>query len=381
MNILIAPDSYKGSLSALEVASTIKDAFRQVIDDCVIEAVPMADGGEGTLEALIYSTKGKTMSVTVTDQLGDPILTEYGILGDNETVVIEIAKVVGLPLLPQERRNPLCATTYGIGEMMIHAIEQGYRKFIIGLGGSATNEGGIGLLQAVGVSFFDEKGSPVPPTAAYLEKIKTVDYGTIDPRIYDCQIVIASDVENELCGKKGASYVYGPQKGVREEQIDFYDSALYHYGTFIDEHLHTSYKSTPGSGAAGGLGFSLLTLGASIYSGAEMIAEKTRLLDKMANADWVITGEGKSDFQTLYGKVPHYIGRHANRLGVNALLLSGSLGENIDPVYNDFVSCHSITRGPGSLDDCMEKAKTYLYQTSVDIAKLMKACTYYRKPV
>lgn len=373
MKILIAPDSYKGSLSAIEVAATILEAFRDTFPNAVIEAVPMADGGEGTIEALIYATKGKLINITVTGPLGEPLSADYGVLGDGETVIVEIAKVVGLPLIPAEKRNPLMATTYGIGEIMRDALNKGYRKFVFGLGGSATNEGGIGLLQALGASFSDVEGNTVNPIAQDLIKVKKVDYSTLDHRIRECSIVIASDVDNVLCGKQGASYIYGSQKGANLQQIQLLDASMDQFARLIENHLQTSYRNIPGSGAAGGLGFCLLTLGAIISSGAKLVAEKIGLNKKLENVDWVITGEGKSDGQTLHGKVPYFIACQAKEVKARPLLISGGLGEDIEPLYQHFVSCHSIVRGPASLEDCMEKARSYLYATSRDVARLIHA--------
>ncbi|WP_134703986.1 glycerate kinase [Ammoniphilus sp. YIM 78166] len=379
MKILIAPDSYKGSLCALEVAQTMRKAFSSVIKEAEVDLIPMADGGEGTLDTLVYATKGKVISVTATGPLGEQISTEYGVLGDKETVIVEAAKIVGLPMIPQEKRDPLIATTYGIGEVILDALNRGYRKFIFGLGGSATNEGGIGLLQALGVKFLNEEGRLIKPMANNLLHLKSVDFGTIDPRIRECSMVIASDVDNALCGSQGASCIYGPQKGATPQQVEWLDGALSYYAGLIEEHLKVSHQHAPGAGAAGGLGFGLLTLGATITSGAAVVADKTDLASKLLKAQWVITGEGRSDAQTLYGKVPYYIASRAKEAGVKAILVSGGLGSDIEPLYDFFVSCHSITRSPISLQECMQNADEYLFQTCVDIARLMFASSEYKR--
>lgn len=371
MKIIIAPDSFKGSLSAREVGLAIKKAFKSEIPGAQIEVIPMADGGEGTLETLLFATKGKEIVVDATGPLGERRSTAYGVLGDGKTAVIEMAQVAGLPIIPPGKRNPMLTTTYGVGELISHALDQGYRHFIIGLGGSATNDGGLGMLQALGVGFFDASGSPVKPIGASLKEIKTIDFHTLDARIRQCELTVASDVENPLCGPQGASFIFGPQKGATTEQVNQLDEGLKHYSGLIEQELNQVWQHQPGAGAAGGLGFALLALGARIVSGAKVVADATGLKSHIESADWVITGEGQSDGQTLYGKVPSFVAKLANEYGVHSVLLSGGLGDGFEQLYSLFVSCHSIVPGPVTLEQAMENAEEYLIQAARNIARLV----------
>ncbi|RAL25795.1 glycerate kinase [Thermoflavimicrobium daqui] len=373
MKIVIAPDSYKGSLSSKEVGLIIQKAFQEEMPTADIEVVPMADGGEGTLETILFAVGGEKVDLEVTGPLGNRIMTSYGVLSDQETVVIEIAQVVGLPQIPQNQRNPMLTTTYGVGEQMIHALKRGYRKFIIGLGGSATNDGGLGMLQALGITFLDRDGSAVKPIGASLEKIKEVDFGTIHPEVLKCEIKVASDVKNPLCGKTGASYVFGPQKGATKEQVEKLDQGLAHYASLVENALDQSIQYVAGAGAAGGLGFGLLTIGAKILSGSQVLAEATGLEEKIKKADWVITGEGQSDFQTLYGKVPSFVAKLAKKYDSKTILISGSLGNGFEQLYEEFISCHSIAIGPLSIKESIASASKYLYICACNIARLLKA--------
>jgi glycerate kinase len=371
MNIVVAPDSFKGSLSALEVGTIIQKAFLTVIPYANIDVVPMADGGEGTLETLLFSTKGKRVQTNVTGPLGKTVLTEYGVLGDEKTVIIEMAQISGLPLVPEEKRNPLYTTTYGIGEVIKEAIEKGYRKFIIGLGGSATNDGGLGMLQALGVSFLDQQGHAVTPFGSSVGKVAKVDYSTINMKVKDCIFQIACDVKNPLCGPEGASAVFGPQKGADNEMINFLDASLMSYAQLIENHLGISIMNRKGAGAAGGLGFAFLSIGGEMISGAKLISNATGLEEKLKASDLVITGEGQSDFQTLFGKVPGYIGKIAAESDVKAFLISGGLGKGYEELYKYFVSCDSIVKGPMTLQDCMKQAESLLFQKAINIARII----------
>lgn len=376
MKIVVAPDSFKGSLSAKEVGLVIKEAFTAEIPEAQIDVVPMADGGEGTLDALLYAIGGKRIEMKSTGPLGERITTRYGILGDDETAVIEIAQVVGLPMIPKEKRNPMMTTTYGVGEQIIHAVKKGLRKLIIGLGGSATNDGGLGMLQALGVTFLDRNGNAVKPIGAELAEIEKVDFSTIHPAISRCEIKVASDVENPLCGTQGASHVFGPQKGGTQQQVEQLDLGLAHYASLVEQALERHFQHFAGAGAAGGLGFGLLAIGAEIVSGAQVVAEATRLQEKIKYADWVITGEGQSDFQTLYGKVPSFVAQIAKKHQRKTILISGGLGNGYEQLYEDFVSCHSIATGPMTLMESMSNARHYLYSSTRNIARLIKAASY-----
>lgn len=370
MNIVIAPDSFKGSLSALEAGTVIKKAFLEVIPNATVAVIPMADGGEGTLETLLFSTNGKRFQTETHGPLGTKVTTEYGVLGDDETVIIEMAKVSGLPMVPKDKRNPLHTTSYGIGEIMKKAMNKGYRSFMIGLGGSATNDGGLGMLQALGVTFLDQYGSEVKPFGSSVGEVKRVDFSTIDPVVKECNFQIASDVDNPLCGENGATAIFGPQKGATEVMVSELDDALSQYAMTIEDHLNQSFKDREGAGAAGGLGFAFLTIGGEIISGAKLIAEATRLKEKIVTSDLVITGEGQSDYQTLFGKAPGYIGELAKTHKVKAVLISGSLGKGYEKLYQYFLCCDSIVNGPMTLEECMERAEELLYKKAINIARI-----------
>lgn len=373
MHIVIAPDSYKGCLVASQVAGTIKEAWNTVFPEAIIEMVPMADGGEGTVDTLLYASQGKKIGVQATGPLMEPVATSFGVLGDGKTAIIEMALVAGLPMVPEDQRNPLMTTSYGVGELLLHAMDQGYRRFIIGLGGSATNDGGLGMLQALGGIFADSTGRSVAPIGRSLKEVHTVDLDKLDVRIKECEIIIASDVENPLCGPNGASFVFGPQKGATMRQIKELDTAMHSYASMIEGETGMRLRDLPGAGAAGGLGFALLLLGAQMISGAQVVMEAAGLADKIKQADWVITGEGQSDFQTLYGKLPFHVARLAKEHHVRAILISGGLGNGYERLYDYFVSCHSIALGPITLHESMQKAEQLLYQTAMNVALLVRA--------
>ncbi|WP_161890809.1 glycerate kinase [Pontibacter russatus] len=371
MKIVVAPDSFKGSLTAKEAGLTIQTAFEKEIPGVRVAVVPMADGGEGTLDALVFATNGKKIAATATGPLGEQAQTHYGILGDGKTAVIEMAQVAGLPMVPANRRNPLLTTTYGVGELIAAALDKGIRSFIIGLGGSATNDGGLGMLQALGAAFLDEKGSQVKPVGASLQQIAEVDFTNLRPELKACRFRIASDVQNPLCGETGASHVFGPQKGATAAQVRQLDEGLSHYACLVENHLYVKLQNTPGAGAAGGLGFGLLALGAEILSGAQVVAEATGLEKQIAAADWVITGEGQSDFQTLYGKAPFFVATLAKQHKVDTILISGGLGKGHELLLEHFVSCHSIINAPMPLEQAIAEAQPLLFSCARNIARLV----------
>ncbi|MGX1902619.1 glycerate kinase [Thermolongibacillus altinsuensis] len=370
MRIVIATDSFKECLTAQEVGQSIQKGIEVEIPDAIIDVLPMADGGEGTIDALIFATNGKKVELEATDAYGKRRRTYYGVLGDNKTAVIEIAKVVGLETV--SKRDPLNATSYGVGELILHALQSGYRKFIITLGGSATNDGGIGMLQALGGKFLDSNGNQVPGIGGALHKIESVDFSEINPLLKECELIVASDVENVLCGPNGATYVFGPQKGAKETDLFHLDTGLSHYSNLVENKLGKIIQNTPGAGAAGGLGFGLLVIGGQINSGAKIVSDAINLEKYIKTADWVITGEGKSDFQTLYGKVPVYVAKIAKKYGVKTILLSGALGRGYQQLYEYFISCHSISNGPMSLEDSIKNAGQLLFDSSRNLARLIK---------
>ncbi|MBA9076889.1 glycerate kinase [Rufibacter quisquiliarum] len=371
MNIVIAPDSYKGSLSAKEVGLTIQEAFQMEAPEAKVWVVPMADGGEGTLETLLYSTNGTKVETTASGPLGHAITTGYGILGDGRTAVIEIAQIAGLTMVPDAERNPMQTTTYGVGELIKEALGKGIRNFIIGLGGSATNDGGLGMMQALGVVFQDEEGKPVQPIGASLSKIVSVDFAPLLPQMKECQFKIASDVKNPLCGSNGASFTYGSQKGASQEQVVLLDKGMRNFADLIEQALQQKLQQMPGAGAAGGLGFAFLALGATLEPGAQLIANAAGLDRYVQQADWVITGEGQSDYQTLYGKLPLHIAQVARSYGKPTILISGALGRGHEQLLPHFFSCHAITHAPVTLQEAMASSKENLYFCARNIARLI----------
>ncbi|WP_181307830.1 glycerate kinase [Rufibacter sp. XAAS-G3-1] len=371
MKIVIAPDSYKGSLSAKEVGLTIQEAFQLEMPNASIQVIPMADGGEGTLETLLFSTKGTKVATTATGPLGDAVATSYGILGDGETAVIEMALIAGLPMVPENKRNPFLTTTFGVGELIREAVDTGLRKFIIGLGGSATNDGGLGMLQALGATFHNQEGKPVLPVGASLGQIAQVDFTTLHPKLKACHFTVASDVKNPLCGSNGASFIYGPQKGATQQQVFLLDKGMRNFADVVEQHLQKKMQQVPGAGAAGGLGFAFLTLGATIEPGAQIIANATGLENSISNADWVVTGEGQSDYQTLFGKLPFFIAALARKNDIKTILVSGALGKGHEQLLDHFFSCHAIANAPATLAEAMAMTKVNLHFCSRNIARLI----------
>lgn len=367
MNIVLAPDSFKGSLTALQAAQSMRKAIKEMNDDCNIIMKPMADGGEGTLETLLASTQGQSIPISCTGALGETIETSYAIT-DEKTAIIEGASIAGLPQVPQQQRNPNHTTTFGIGEVMKDALDAGCTSFIIGIGGSATNDGGLGMLQALGMKAYDKTGKELGPFGKDLLSFHKADFRTIDSRLKKVTIDIASDVDNPLCGKQGATYVYGPQKGATEQQLAEYDKALCDYGTAIEKTLEKTFKQVPGAGAAGGLGFAFLMLDATLTPGASVAAEAIHLEKAIKEADVVFTGEGQTDEQTIeYGKTADFVARLAQNYNVPAILLSGSLQGDLDKVRERFAGCFSTITSALTLEECMENAEVLLYEQTKNV--------------
>lgn len=370
MKILVAPDSFKGSLSSKEVLKAISEGIRRAIDAEIV-GLPIADGGEGTVDALITSLGGKIIDVDVLGPLGNVVKGYFGVLNDG-TAVIEMAVSSGLNLVPNDMRNPLITTTYGVGQLIKEALDAGCRKFIIGLGGSATNDGGAGMIQALGVKLLDEDGKDIPYGGGNLHKLKKVDISSIDKRVCESSFIVASDVTNPLCGEYGASAVYGPQKGATPEMVEILDRNLKHYSSVIKETLGKDFSDVPGAGAAGGLGFSLMAfLNAKIKSGIDIVMEASNIDEKVKSCDIVITGEGNTDFQTAYGKAPAGIARIAKKYGKPVVILSGGLGKNYKDLYDVGVtSMFSIVDKPMTLQEAMINAKKLISDRSEDIIRL-----------
>lgn len=329
MKIIIAPDSFKGSLSAAEVAEAIAQGVKQIYPNAVLEKVPLADGGEGTVECLVNATNGKIYEQKVFGPLGDPVLATYGILGDGLTAVIEMAAASGLPLVPTEKRNPLITTTYGTGQLIKHALDYGSQKMIIGIGGSATNDGGAGMLQALGVHLIDYNGKEIGFGGAELARLNKIDISKMDKRIGEASFLVASDVQNPLCGPTGASHIFGPQKGASREAVEILDDALSHYASIIKRDLGKDVKDIPGAGAAGGLGAGLIAfLDAELKPGIDIVIETVQLEQRLKDAHLVFTGEGEISMSTIYGKTPVGVAKIAKKYRIPVVSVSALIDKS-----------------------------------------------------
>lgn len=336
MKIVIAPDSFKENLTSLQVAECLEKGIKKVLPRARCVKIPMADGGEGTVQSLVDATGGRIIKKQVTGPMGRKTVARYGILGDGKTAVIEMAEASGLPLVPRQQRNPLLATTYGTGELIIDALNHGVSKIIIGLGGSATVDGGAGMAQALGVRFMSGSGRLIKEHAGggMLNQIARIDNKAIDPRIKKTRIIIASDVTNPLCGKTGAAHVFGPQKGATPAMVKILDRNLRHYAGLIKTQLKKDVLDIRGAGAAGGLGAGLLAFtGARMERGVELVVKITGLEKHVRDADLVITGEGRVDFQTAFGKTPAGVAKAANKYKVPCIAIGGSLADDARGVF------------------------------------------------
>ncbi|WP_010098513.1 glycerate kinase [Ornithinibacillus scapharcae] len=367
MNIVLAPDSFKGSLTSLEGTKIMKRAIQTLgKGDHIIEK-PMADGGEGTVDALITASGGQKITINVTGPLGEEISTYYAII-DQNTAVIEIANIAGLPQVNEEMRNPDNTTTFGLGEVIKDALNNGCKTLIIGLGGSVTNDAGLGMLTALGMKAFDKQGKEVGIFGRDLLDVTHINLDNLDYSLKETNIKVACDVENPLTGEKGASVVYAPQKGASPEQVIAYNEAMKRFSQLFS---NTGLSKTAGAGAAGGLGFALLTLNAELVSGAQLVGEISKLEEAIQQADLVITGEGQSDEQTLYGKAPGYIAKLANKHRVPVILISGSLKGNLSLLLERFSGCFSIINQPLRMDECMARAEEFLFEQTRQVVSLI----------
>ncbi|WP_368653417.1 glycerate kinase [Ornithinibacillus sp. 4-3] len=364
MKFVLAPDSYKGTLSQMDVSQVMKQAILNRYPNSKVITKPMADGGEGTLDALLDAAdQGERIPVQVTGPLGEQIDTSIGVVNE-DTAVIEVAAIAGLPFVPEALRNPMETTTYGIGEAIGIVLDRGIRKFVIGLGGSATNDGGFGMLAALGVTIEASENKALSMKGKGLLDIQTIDFHTIDSRIWDCEIQIASDVDNPLYGPNGATYIFGPQKGATSEQMAKLDTAMNKYSQLAENalDLKEALVNFPGAGAAGGLGFAFLLLQAEIISGAKLVAKTIELEKEIADADLVFTGEGKSDEQTLFGKAPGYVAELARKHGVKVYLVSGSVEDEDGKLQEYFSEIFSLVDGKISLQQALKQTNMVLLE-------------------
>jgi glycerate kinase len=358
MHIVIAPQSLKGSLSAAETGRAIAAGVQEVYPTAKVTIVPIADGGEGTVQALVDGTDGRILLYPVTGPLHEPVTALFGLLGDGHTAVIEMAACAGLPLVPPERRDPRITTTYGVGELIRHALDAGCRHFLIGVGGSATNDGGAGMAQALGIQLTDASGQEIEHGGAALASLAHISLAQQDPRLADCYFEVACDVNNPLCGLRGATAIYGPQKGATPDMIPALDAALQHFAFIIQQDLALSVADIPGAGAAGGLGAGLLAfVNASLRPGAQIVLETVHLAEHLRTADLLITAEGQIDQQTAYGKSVGAVAQLARQAGVPVLALAGSLGVDYQALYDLGIGAFAVLpSGPMSLAHAMEYA-------------------------
>jgi len=374
MRIIVAPDSFKGSVSAIGVAAAIERGIHAVFPEAKVQKVPIADGGEGTVEALVSATGGRLIHTEVPGPLGETVNACWGVLGDGETAVIEMAAASGLPLVPRELRDPRVTSTAGTGMLMKAALDAGLRKLVIGIGGSATNDGGSGMARALGVRFLDAQGESLPEGGAALARLDRIDLTGLDPRLAQASILVACDVDNPLCGVRGASAIYGPQKGATPEAVQELDAALGNLAKVASAATDRKVAELPGAGAAGGLGAGLLWYTpARLRPGVEIVLEATGFEAMVQGADLVITGEGRTDAQTAMGKAPVGVAAVAKRHGVPVLCLSGGLGEGAEDVLALGIDAlMSIVPGPMTLETCMTQGAELLESAAARACRLLK---------
>ncbi|GMM18897.1 glycerate kinase [Lactobacillus amylovorus subsp. amylovorus] len=374
MKFVLAPDSFKESITAKEVCQAMENGIRKVLPDAKIISVPMADGGEGTMDSLIDATNGQKYAVKVTEPLGTPVTAHYGILGDQKTAIIEMAEASGLSYVPQDKRTPATikkTTTFGTGELINAALKHDVTRVIIGLGGSSTNDGGSGMAQAIGVKFFDHNDHEITQKlgGGDLKQITRIDTIDINPKIKKTKFLLASDVTNPLTGTNGASYVFGPQKGADQATAKELDENLSHYAKIIGQNI----AQTPGSGAAGGLGAGLLAFThAKIYPGVKLVANEVHLAEKIKEADYVFTGEGGTDFQTQFGKTPYGVAQIAKKYDVPVISLAGYIGKGIDHLYDKgFTAIFGILAKAENIDQALKDGPQNVERTTENVVRLI----------
>lgn len=366
MNVLIAIDSFKGSVTSIKASQAISLGIHDVYEQAEVTILPLADGGEGTVEALVAARGGELVKKEVTSPLGTKVTAAYGIV-DERTAVIEVAEACGLPLVPMSERNPSLSTTYGVGELILDAIEKGCREFVIGLGGSATNDGGIGMLQALGFQFLDEKGNELKFGGGELEHLHRVVVDDAHPTLKNCSFRVACDVNNPLYGPNGAAHIYGAQKGATEEMIAKMDKGLQHYASVVKKQLDHDIHHIEGAGAAGGLGAAFVGfLGATLESGIDLILDVIELEKHIQGVNFVITGEGKLDHQTGMGKAPIGVAKLANRYNIPVLALAGSVPREKSTLNDHGITSYfSIISSPMTLDQAMDSEVTVHHLRSI----------------
>lgn len=372
LQIVIAPDSFKGSLTSSEAAQAMARGVRRVLPDANISLLPLSDGGEGLVESLVVASGGDLLDVEVTGPLGTPVTAKMGLMGDGQTAVIEMAQASGLVLVPEEERNPLVTTTFGTGELIAKALDLGCNHLIIGIGGSATNDGGMGMAQALGFRFFDAAGELLGSGGGELARLARIDASRMDPRLLDVTIEVACDVNNPLTGPEGASHIYGPQKGATPEMVEFLDAALARYDVILQRDLQQDVGKVPGAGAAGGLGAALMALlGGKLTSGISLVLDVLGFDEKTKEADLVFTGEGKFDAQSAFGKVPMGVAHRARELGVPVVVVAGTVLPSAEVLHEEGVTAFfSILNQPMTLQAAMEGAAELLENQVAQVMRL-----------
>lgn len=372
---ILAPDSFKESMTAQQACMAMQRGIQKAIPDAQFIHVPMADGGEGTVDALITARKGRQVAIQVSGPFPhQKIDTYFGLIDDDQTAVIEMAMANGIHLIEKSQRNPLFTSTFGTGEMIKAALDHGATKIIIGLGGSVTNDAGAGMAQALGAKFLNQNGQAVEQGGGQLDQVYTIDLSGLDARLKNTEILIASDVNNPLCGENGASHVFAPQKGASPEIVGILDRNLNYFADLVKRQLDIDVKHIAGAGAAGGLGFGLMVFAAAkIRSGVEMIIEETQLAGKIAQADYVFTGEGGIDFQTKFGKTPFGVAQVAKRLNKPVIACAGYIGEGIEELYTEgFTAILGIVDGVCDLQTALKNGERNLERTCENVARLLK---------
>ena len=374
MKIVVAPQAFKGSLSATEVGNSMIKGIENVIANSTNLLVPIADGGDGTLETLVESSQGKINLIKVTGPLGEQQNSAWGALGRNKTAIIEMARSSGLALVPINKLNPLISTTYGLGEVILDALDQGYRDFIIGIGGSATNDAGAGMAQALGAKLLDSNGNELPFGGESLSKLNSINIDGIDTRIKESNFAIACDVNNPLTGPEGASAIYGPQKGATPEMVNTLDQALTNFAKIVEKDLGIKINNVEGSGAAGGLGGGLIAfLNGKLRKGVDIVLDFVDIDKALTNTNLVITGEGQLDFQTIYNKAPIGVAKRAKHLGIPVIAISGSLGENFSVVHEHGIdAASSIVSKPMTLEEASKNAPELISTATEQALRYMK---------
>ncbi|MFR0587426.1 glycerate kinase [Bifidobacterium pseudolongum] len=378
MKIIIAPDSFKGCMSARQAAEAMEHGVHHVLPDAECVLVPMADGGEGTVQSLVDATGGTLLEATVTGPLGTPVHAQYGMLGDGCTAVIEMAAASGIGYVDETTRDPRITTTYGVGELILDALDHGVTAFILGLGGSATNDGGTGMAQALGAHLLDAQGNELPFGGAALAGLATIDVSDLDSRIATADIRLASDVTKPLTGPQGASSVFGPQKGADASMVAELDAALHHYASIVARDLGRDVETVPGAGAAGGLGAGFLAFtGARMQSGVSLVVEATGLKTLTAGADWCFTGEGGIDSQTQYGKTPIGVARAVKEAAPHCpvVAFAGNVGSGVEELYSQGIDAvFGIVPGPQNLRQALACGAENLERCAANVTRLI-ACT------